>query len=119
VEDNLQTAVRKMTTAAVTALIVESGGELVGIVTDMDIMHSVAASRNPTELKVADFMTACELITREGAKTPCIQLDEDQSIKSALEIMDEAGVHNLLVSGADGKVAGMVSASDLLKVAVL
>lgn len=118
-EDSLRTAVRKMSDAGASAIIVQSGAELVGIVTVMDLMNSVCRNDDLDGTKVTSFMTACELITRVVARVPCIQLDEDESVKNALDIMNEAGVHDLLVSGGpQGKAIGMVSAADLLKIAV-
>lgn len=117
-EDSLRTTIQKMSGANATALLVKSGDELVGIVTEMDVMHQVANDADLDEIKVSQLMTACELITSKPAKTPCVQLDEDESIKNALAIMYEAGIRNLLISGADGQAKGIVSARDLLKLAI-
>jgi CBS domain-containing protein len=117
-ENSLRTAIQKMSGANATALIVKSGEELVGIVTETDVMHRVANDADLDEVKVSQLMTACELITSKPAKTPCVQLDENESIKNALAIMYEAGIRNLLVSGAGGQAIGVVSARDLLKLAI-
>lgn len=118
ITDSLRAAIQKMTTANASGLIVKSGGELVGIVTVMDLMTSVAANDDLDTTTVSQFMTACELITDKTVKTPCVQLDEGQSVKDALAIMNEAGVHNLLVSGDNNEAIGMVSALSLLKLAI-
>lgn len=117
-EDSLRTTIRKMSDANATALIVKSDDKLVGIVTEMDVMHQVANNADLDNVKVSQLMTACELITSKPAKIPCVQLDEDESVKNALAIMYEAGIRNLLVSGTDGQAKGVVSARDLLKLAV-
>ena len=116
--DSLRTAIQKMTQANATGLIVKSGGDLIGIVTVMDLMNSVANDDDLDTTPVSSFMTACELITDKVVKTPCVQLDEGQNVKDALKIMNEAGVRNLLVSGDNNEAIGMVSALSLLKLAI-
>lgn len=118
IDNSLQEAIEILSTANVSALVVFTGEDLVGIVTEMDMMHGVVENGDLHETKVASIMTACELITDKGTITPCIQLDLDEEVGSALNIMNEAGVHHLLVSGSDGKAAGMVSASDLLRIVI-
>lgn len=118
IEDSIHHAIKVMTDANVTALVVITDGVLVGIITEMDLMHGVTENSNLNAAKVASVMTACELITAKGSKSPCVQLDEDESALNALRIMNEAGVHHLLVSGANGEAVGMVSAKDILKLVV-
>ena len=113
-EDTLETAIRKMVDEGCSALVVKSNDELIGIVTDMDIMDSIRRNGLTGEIKVADFMVRCELISERGAKSPCIQLDQDESVENALRLMAGAGVHNLLVSGANNKAVGLVSSQALL-----
>lgn len=114
-EDSLRTVIQKMVDSKVSALVVKSGGTIAGVVTDMDLMRCVVQKKDLDTEKASKFMTACELITAEGAKkSPCAQLYETESVENALMIMDAAGVHNLLVSG-DNQQAGMVSIRDLLR----
>lgn len=114
-EDTLATAIGKMVDADCSALVVKSGDELIGIVTDMDIMDCLSQKGLAGEIKVADFMIRCELISEKGVKSPCIQLDEDEKVENALRVMAAAGVHHLLVSGANNKAIGIVSSKALLK----
>ncbi|MDW7774536.1 MAG: CBS domain-containing protein [Desulfobulbaceae bacterium] len=114
-EDTLETAIRKMVDGGSSALVVKSGGNLVGIVTDMDIMESISRNGLTGEIKVADFMVRCELISeKRSKKIPCVQLDENESVENALKLMAGAGVHHLLVSGANNKAIGIVSSQALL-----
>lgn len=117
-EDSLRTAIKNMSDANATALMVKSGDELVGIVTETDIMHQVVKDVGLDDVKVSQLMTACEVISSKPAKTPCVQLDESETIQNALAIMDEAGISNLLISGDGGHAKGVVSARDLLKLVV-
>lgn len=117
--DSLKTAIKKMDEDQTSALAVGKDGELIGIITDMDILHSLTSGDDLEKTQVAKIMTACELITGKGVKTPCVQLDEDENVDNALGVMQKAGVHYLLVSGADDKAIGLVSIRDLLKLAIL
>lgn len=113
-EDTLETAIRKMVDEGSSALTVQSHGELIGIVTDMDIMDSIKRSGLTGNVRVADFMVRCELLSEKGTKSPCVQLDEDESVENALRLMAGAGVHHVLVSGVNNKAIGIVSSQALL-----
>lgn len=117
IEDSLRTAIQRLGEAKASALAVRSGAELVGIVTEMDLMYSLSNGKDLDATQVAACMTACELISSKGARNPCVQLDESENVVTALNIMYEAGVHNLLVSGAGNQVLGVVAARDLLLLA--
>lgn len=113
-EDTLETVIRKMVDECCSALVVKSNSELIGIVTDMDVIESIRRNGLTREKKVADFMEKCELISEKWTKSPCVQLDEDESVENALKAMASAGVHHLLVTGAKNKVIGIVSSQALL-----
>jgi CBS domain-containing protein len=113
-DDTLETAIRKMVDGGCSSLVVKTGDELIGIVTDMDIMDSISRNGLTGKVKVADFMVKCELISKKWTKSPCLQLDEDESVENALKAMAGAGVHHLLVSGTNNKAIGMVSSQALL-----
>ena len=115
--DSLKTAIMAMTDASSSAIVVFSGDELIGLVTEMDLMGGIADQKD-LESEVASVMTVCELITKEATATPCIQLDEDESVDAAIGIMSEAGVHHLLISGSTGQAVGVVSAQQILKLVV-
>jgi len=117
-EETMETVLKTMTGKDSFALLVKAGDELVGIVNDTDVLHCLAGGLDIRETKVADIMTECQLITREGVRKPCVQIDENEQVHLALKIMNEAGVHHLLVSSENGRVVGLVSAADLLKQAV-
>jgi len=116
--DSLMTAAENMSKHDVSALIVKNGEELVGILTDMDVMDGIVRNNDLANTTVASCMTACQLITENPAKSPCVQLYEGENVKNALEVMSTAGIHNLLVSCEMGLGTCMVSIRDLLKVAI-
>ena len=70
--DTLETAVKIMTQANVTALVVKQDDEVTGIVTIKDIMYSIAKGDDLQGTKISSFMTACEFITKKGTKNPCV-----------------------------------------------
>ena len=118
-EDSLLTAAEEMTKNDVSALIVKQGDELIGILTDMDIMEGIVHNGSDLEdTNVANCMTACQLITDSPAKSPCVQLYEGENVKNALDVMSTAGIHNLLVSCEMGVRTCMVNIRDLLKIAI-
>ncbi len=114
-EDNLNTAMQVMVGNNASALVVMSGEHLVGIVTIFDVVNCLASGEHPDETKISSFMTQCDLIGKEGAAHPCVQLDEDFDALSAIKVMHEAGVNHLLVSGEEGQPVGIVSSLELVK----
>ncbi|MEW6500618.1 MAG: cyclic nucleotide-binding/CBS domain-containing protein [Thermodesulfobacteriota bacterium] len=117
-DDTLRAAIRKMTAAGCSALVVRSGAELVGVVTEMDLLDSIVRHDDLDGTRVSRFMTSCELITGKAACSPCVQLDENEPVQNALATMHKAGTHHLLVAGADNKAIGMISVADLLRLAI-
>jgi CBS domain-containing protein len=112
----LRTAITRMVNSGVSALVIKSGDNVVGVVTDMDLMRCIARGDDLDGVTVSSFMTSCEVISGKKIKTPCIQLDKTQSVKDAIGVMDLAGVHHLFVAGE--KDAGVISAQDLLRLAI-
>jgi len=118
-EDSLLTAAEEMTKNDVSALIVKQDDELIGILTDMDIMEGIVHNGSDlADTNVGSCMTACKLITDKSVKSPCVQLYEGENVKNALDVMSTAGIHNLLVSCEMGMRTCMVNIRDLLKIAI-
>ncbi len=115
IDDNLETALKMMTEANVSVLAGKIGEELVGLITVSDVMFSLANGDDIKSTKISSFMTKCEFDVSHETRNPCIQLDEDEDALSAIKVMYEAGVHHLLVSGAGGEAAGIVSSLELVK----
>lgn len=116
--ESLRAAIQKMVASRSSALAVTSGGETVGVLTDMDLMMSIDRNKDLDDTRVAESMTACALLKGTAVKCPCAQLDATQSVGNALGVMNRAGVHHLLVSDEEDKGTGVVSILDLLKQAV-
>lgn len=114
-EDSLEVAVNKMKESNVSVLAVKVSEELIGLVTLSDIMYSLSNGDDFQDTKISSFMTKCEFNTSHETRNPCIQLDEDEEAISAVKVMYETGVNHLLVSGVDGKIVGIVSSLDIVK----
>lgn len=76
----------------------------VGIVTDRDIVVSVIAlGLDPLGLEVGDIMSDDLLVA-----------GEHEDVDSVIERMRQRGIRRVPVVGEDGRLAGIVSADDLL-----
>ena len=117
-EANLRTVTQLMVENQSSALIVMMNDEVMGVVTDMDIMESLGKNDDLDETNVAEFMTSCELISNEEIASPCAQLDSAERVKNALAVMNSAGIHHLLISGEEKNKVGLVSILDLLKLVI-
>jgi len=86
------------------SLVVVSGtGGVVGIITETDVLRSVAAGQNPTETKVQDIMST-KLITIEPYRT----------LEDAAEIMTKNNIKKLPVVEDNGRLVGIITTSDLI-----
>ena len=90
-------------------VVVETEGGLerpVGIVTDRDIVVAVVApGARPESIRVCDVMPPKLFVARES-----------DGLFEAFRKMADHGVRRLPVVAADGRLAGIVSADDLLRV---
>jgi CBS domain-containing protein len=84
------------------AIVVNEGGEPVGIITERDLVESVAASRNPDQGTAESWMTR-ELVT----------IERDAELSRARELMTEHTIRHLAVV-ENGKVVGVLSIRDVL-----
>ncbi len=84
--------------------LVESGGKIVGIVTERDIVRRVAAKGSSLkETKVSSIMSS-----------PIVVVSPDASVEDALKIMAEHKIKRLPVVGDKG-LLGLVSMADVAK----
>jgi len=85
------------------AVPIVSSGEVVGIVTDRDIVcRAVAQGWNAAELPASAVMTA-----------PLVAAHPDDTFEVAVQVMKENHVHHLPVIDDDGRLFGIVAQSDL------
>jgi CBS domain-containing protein len=96
-------ATNKMNQHKLGALVVMSGGRVVGMFTERDVLRRVIGEmRSPAETKVAEVMTA-EVI----CCSPEADLDEISTI------MQQKRIRHVPICDSDGQLRGMVSIGDV------
>jgi len=101
-EESLADAAARMRDHGVGSLPVIDGDDLVGILTERDVLRAVAENRPPNMTPVSALMSALPVVTSPGTDTT-----------AAARLMVEHDIRHLPVV-ADRKVVGMISARDLL-----
>ncbi|NJF24884.1 cyclic nucleotide-binding/CBS domain-containing protein [Thermococcus sp. Bubb.Bath] len=103
-EDTVHRAARILARNKVgSAVVVDKNKEVVGIITDRDILDKVVArGKDPKKVLVNDVMT----------ENP-ITIEDDYTIQDAIDRMMDKGIRRLLVTRL-GKPIGFVTAADLL-----
>lgn len=82
-------------------------GELVGIITDRDIViFGLASDKDVDECTVEEIMT-----------TRVFTCYEDDTLEVAADTMGDLEVRRLVVLGEDNKITGIISVSDMIKCA--
>lgn len=99
---SLRRAAQVMTDRGVGAAVVIGNEHVVGIVTERDLLHAVAAQRNVDETKVDDVMTRDVVSGAPG-----------WDVLRAVQTMTQGGFRHLLVMEMDDPV-GIVSLRDLM-----
>ncbi|PIQ98878.1 MAG: hypothetical protein COV66_13330 [Nitrospinae bacterium CG11_big_fil_rev_8_21_14_0_20_45_15] len=100
---SLLDAIRMMSENEIHSLMVEEGGEYIGILTSHDISRKAVTMNLDIEIaKVSEVMTF-----------PLIKLDAEKSMTDAAEIMREKGVHHLLITENDQPL-GILSINDYI-----
>jgi CBS domain-containing protein len=103
-EVTLMDAARTMKYLDIGPLPVCDGDRLLGMVTDRDItVRATAEGRDPCQTLVSEIMT-----------TEVVCCHEDDDIREAAKLMQEAQLRRLLVLDDDGRLVGIVSLGDLV-----
>lgn len=96
-------AAKLMRDERIGSLFVEKNGDLVGIVTDTDIVRrAVAEGKDLGKITVANIMTS-----------PIVTIESIRTVQDAHDMMGDLGVRHLGVT-EKGKLIGLVSVRDLL-----
>jgi|Deesub1362B_J571_1020462.scaffolds.fasta_scaffold07695_2 CBS domain-containing protein len=91
-------------------VVIKEKGEIVGLITDSDIVAWRASGNDTSNVKAYQMMTPCEVMGRN----PCLQINEDDDIENAMKVMAISGVRHLLVWGEGGKAKGVLCAHELI-----
>ena len=132
VDERLADVIFKMSTVGTDIAIVKSKNDIVGLITTSDIYSALVKEVFEEESKVAEppreiedikvidimrgpptkkFMTSCQI----NGSNPCVQTDENNTIKDAIRIMEKSGLHHLLVTGKKNKLVGTISSNDIIR----
>ena len=86
------------------SLVVVKDSGIAGIITEHNVLESVAAGRNPDETKIAEIMSS-EVVT----------VAPDSTVEQAVDLMVKHKIKKLPVVDGE-KLAGIVTASDIIVV---
>lgn len=104
-EATIANAAEKMKSFDIGVLPVMKEDEVVGIITDRDIVIRVIAENlDPQRTQVKNAMS-----------TEIFSCSEDMELEEAAQLMEEKQVHRLLVLGEDGAVTGILSIGDIAR----
>ena len=102
-KSSIVSAAKAMRTARLGSVFVKKGKQLVGVVTDTDIVRRAVSTGKPMgKLTVEKIMT-----------TPICSIEGSQSVDDAQDMMGDLGVRHLAVT-KNGSIVGVVSVRDLL-----
>ncbi|MBX3302062.1 MAG: CBS domain-containing protein [Nitrospira sp.] len=100
---SIASAAKTMRQARVGSLLVKKGRQMLGIVTDTDIVRRAVSTGKPLgRLTVEKIMT-----------TPICTIEGSQTVDDAQDMMADLGVRHLGVT-KNGEITGVVSVRDLL-----
>lgn len=108
-EENVKKAAYVMGINEIGCLVVEENGEIIGMVTESDLIKKViAAGKNPEEIKVKDVMS-----------TPPVIVKPEHSLEDAIRQMFKHNIKKLIVAGGEGKkskLVGLVTLTDIARI---
>ncbi|MEM1989481.1 MAG: CBS domain-containing protein [Candidatus Bathyarchaeia archaeon] len=96
--DSVSSVIEKMITNNIGAVVVMSGGNPVGIITERDIIEKVVRSnRDPSKIRAEEIMSS-----------PLISVEADKTLKDALTLMRDKKIRRLGVI-RKGKLVGIIT----------
>lgn len=98
-----QTAARIMRDRGIGSLFVTNGKEIVGILTDTDMVRRVVASGADTQKTTVEQIMSAPILT----------IEENKTVLDANDLMAQTHIRHLGVT-QDGKLVGMISVRDLV-----
>jgi CBS domain-containing protein len=102
-DTDAQTAARIMRDRGIGSLFVTNGKEIIGILTDTDMVRRVVAAGSDTHKTTAEQIMSAPILTIEQNKT----------VLDANDLMAQTHIRHLGVT-QDGKLVGMISVRDLV-----
>lgn len=102
-EARLADAMRAMVENEIGSVVIMRGGEVVGILTERDVLKTFVDNPRAAESKTGDVMSS-----------PPITIDANAAIGQAADLMADKKIRRLLVTEA-GQIRGIVTERDLMK----
>lgn len=102
-DTNAQTAARIMRDRGIGSLFVTNGKEIVGILTDTDMVRRVVAAGADTQKTTAEQIMSAPILT----------IEENKTVLDANDMMAQTHIRHLGVTH-EGKLVGMISVRDLV-----
>jgi CBS domain-containing protein len=102
-DTNVQAAAQIMRDRRINSLFVTNGKEIVGILTDTDMVRRVVAAGVDTLTTTAEQIMSA----------PILMIDGDKTVLDASDMMAHTRIRHLGVT-QDGKLVGMISVRDIL-----
>lgn len=103
VNDTISQVSKQMKQLNIGVLPVIENGQIVGVITDRDIIiRGVAQDRNTNQMTAGEAMTP-----------NILSCSEDTDLETAARIMEENKVRRLFVEDSDGRLVGIVSLGDI------
>ncbi|MCX8171367.1 MAG: CBS domain-containing protein [Candidatus Bathyarchaeota archaeon] len=102
--DSVSSVIEKMITNNIGAVIIMSGGNPIGIITERDIIEKVTKSnRDPSKIRAEEIMSS-----------PLISIEVDKTVKEALTLMRNKKIRRLGVT-RKGKLIGIITERRVLE----
>ena len=102
-DTDVQTAARLMRDRRISSLLVTNGKEIVGILTDTDMVRRVVAAGVDTLTTTAEKIMSAPILT----------IEEDKTVLDVSDLMANTHIRHLGVTQG-GKLVGMISVRDIL-----
>ena len=102
-DTDVQTAARLMRDRRISSLFVTNGKEIVGIITDTDMVRRVVAAGVDTLTTTAEKIMSAPILT----------IEEDKTLLDVSDLMANTHIRHLGVTQG-GKLVGMISVRDIL-----
>jgi len=102
-DTDVQTAARIMRDRRISSLFVTNGKEIVGILTDTDMVRRVVAAGVDTLTTTAEMIMSAPILT----------IEEDKTVLDFSDLMANTQIRHLGVTQG-GKLVGMISVRDIL-----
>ena len=103
-ETSVKDIAKIMTEKKIGSVLIENQGNIVGIITETDIVQKV----------IGHDMSPQDTLASKVMNTPILTVDAEASILDANDMMDKNGVRHLAVE-EEGNIVGVISVRDIIQ----